>query len=61
MNKNPISQSFAVKYEYKLYFTDNLFSLENALFKTVVEQFKNNGPVKLLFVIDEGVHNNHPI
>ncbi|WP_339713099.1 3-dehydroquinate synthase [uncultured Kriegella sp.] len=60
MNKNPISQSFAVKYEYKLYFTDNLFSLENALFKTVVEQFKNNGPVKLLFVIDEGVHNNHP-
>ncbi len=60
MNKTPISQSFAVKYEYKLYFTADLFSLENPLFRTVVEQFKNKGPVKLLFVVDEGVHKNHP-
>lgn len=56
----PIAQSFSVKYEYKLYFTKDLFDNDNPLFNDIINEFKNIGPVKLLFVIDKEVEKNHP-
>lgn len=60
MNRPPISQSFTVNYEYKLYFTENLFDLDNPLFRNIIDKFQNNGAVKLLFVVDGQVDKNHP-
>ena len=56
----PIEQSFSVAYEYKLYFTQHLFDIHNLQFHDVLEGYKKNGRVKLLFVIDDGVANHHP-
>jgi len=55
-----IAQSFKINYEYKLYFTKQLFAVENSLFKDVVHQYKSNEPIKVLFVIDSGVATAHP-
>ncbi len=55
-----IAQSFKINYEYKLYFTKQLFAINNSLFKDVVHQYKNNEPIKVLFVIDSGVAEAHP-
>lgn len=60
MSLNPIVQSFSVVYEYKLFFTQSLFSSENMLFKTILDGYKKNGRVKLLFILDDGVANHHP-
>ena len=54
-----IEQNFQVSYRYSLHFTENLFGSENTLFKKIVQEYKNE-PVKLLFVIDEGVVEAHP-
>lgn len=56
----PIEQSFTVAYEYKLYFTQGLFDIENPQFHAVLDEYKKDGKVKLLFVIDDGVANHHP-
>ncbi|WP_238934883.1 3-dehydroquinate synthase [Aurantibacter crassamenti] len=56
----PIAQSFSVAYEYKLYFTEYLFNIQNPQFHTVLEGYKKNEKVKLLFVIDDGVAKHHP-
>ncbi len=56
----PIQQSFSVSYAYKLYFTQHLFHIENGQFNAVLEGYKKNESVKLLFVIDDGVANSHP-
>jgi len=57
---NPIEQSFKVSYEYKLHFTERVFSLDNPLFKDVVQGYNKKGNVKVLFVIDSGVQDCHP-
>ena len=56
----PIEQSFKVAYEYKLHFTENIFSLHNPLFKDIINGYNNKGDVKVLFVIDSGVLACHP-
>ena len=56
----PIEQSFSVPYEYKLYFTQNLFDIQNMVFKDILDGYKKEQSIKLLFVIDDGVSNNHP-
>ena len=56
----PIEQEFQVSYRYKLHFTKGLFEANNPLFSTLLREYKENGPVKLLFVIDDGVANAHP-
>lgn len=56
----PIIQDFQIKYHYKLYFTEYLFSLENKLFKDLMADYGGTQPVKMLFVIDEGVYDGHP-
>lgn len=54
-----IEQNFQVSYRYSLHFTENLFGGENTLFKKIVQEYKDE-PVKLLFVIDDGVVEAHP-
>lgn len=60
MHLPSIKQSFKVEYEYQLYFTSGLFNVENPLFNKLIADYKVFGPIKLLFVIDDGVHNHHP-
>ncbi|MCK0144979.1 3-dehydroquinate synthase [Arenibacter sp. F26102] len=56
----PIEQSFKVSYEYKLHFTEHVFSSKNPLFKDIIEGYNKKGKVKVLFVIDSGVQECHP-
>tara|TARA_R110002051_G_scaffold1246_2_gene6866 strand:- start:4890 stop:6050 length:1161 start_codon:yes stop_codon:yes gene_type:complete len=60
MQLQPIKQSFQVQYDYQLYFTSGLFALENPLFANLIADYKDFEPVKLFFVLDDGVINNHP-
>ncbi len=60
MNLPPIEQSFTIKYNYKLYFTENLFNPANELFREIIYSYNSDNPVKLFFVIDEGLHKCHP-
>ncbi|MEO1012742.1 MAG: 3-dehydroquinate synthase [Bacteroidota bacterium] len=60
MRFKPIQQNFSVNYEYKLYFTQGLFALENLLFKEVFESYKKDKASKVFFVIDGGVAKHHP-
>ncbi|MDO1511715.1 3-dehydroquinate synthase [Maribacter confluentis] len=55
-----IKQSFKVEYEYQLYFTTGLFNIQNSLFTTLIADYKTFEPVKLLFIVDDGVQNHHP-
>ncbi|SDE79275.1 3-dehydroquinate synthase [Pricia antarctica] len=55
----PIEQEFQVSYRYTLHSTKGLFDLGNDLFKSIIEEYKQNSRVKLLFVIDDGVANAH--
>ncbi|SHF46011.1 3-dehydroquinate synthase [Arenibacter palladensis] len=56
----PIEQSFKVAYEYKLHFTEHIFSMDNPLFKDIIQGYNSKGDVKVLFVIDSGVLTCHP-
>lgn len=60
MQLQPIKQSFQVQYDYQLYFTSGLFALENPLFGNLIADYKDFEPVKLFFVLDDGVKNHHP-
>jgi len=60
MQLKPIKQSFQVQYDYQLYFTSGLFDLENLLFANLIADYKDFEPVKLLFVLDDGVEKHHP-
>ncbi|TDT37186.1 3-dehydroquinate synthase [Maribacter spongiicola] len=60
MQLQPIKQSFQVQYDYQLYFTSGLFALENPLFEKLIADYKSFEPVKILFVLDDGVKNHHP-
>ena len=55
-----ITQSFQVKYEYKLYFTEGLFSKDNPLLAQVIAVIPDTEKVKTLFVVDGGVYLKHP-
>ncbi len=53
-----LQQSFSVRYQYNVYFTEDLFNTNNT---TLVDTLDNSiGPGKLLFVIDQGVIDHHP-
>ncbi|MEO9481776.1 MAG: 3-dehydroquinate synthase [Maribacter dokdonensis] len=60
MQLQPIKQSFQVQYDYQLYFTSGLFVLENQMFVNLIADYKDFEPVKLLFVLDDGVKHHHP-
>ncbi|WP_100611660.1 3-dehydroquinate synthase [Confluentibacter lentus] len=56
-----IEQSFKVDYNYKLHFTNNLFSLANPLLADIIKSYSSISRVKILFVIDDGVAKTHPL
>nr|WP_299345106.1 3-dehydroquinate synthase [Allomuricauda sp.] len=53
-----ISQSFSVKYEYKLHFTEKLFALSNPLLSEILAKYGEQAH-KVLFVVDGGVYLKH--
>ncbi|MFD2101514.1 3-dehydroquinate synthase [Flagellimonas iocasae] len=62
MDKNSlptIQQEFKVRYTYQLFFTQQLFALDNPLFKNVLASYRPNEAIKCLFIVDEGVMDNH--
>lgn len=55
-----LQQSFSVKFEYKVFFTNRLFNPDNATLSGFLKENKSRGTVqKMLVVIDEGVHHAH--
>ncbi|WP_421944821.1 3-dehydroquinate synthase [Pedobacter sp.] len=56
-----LQQSFTVQYNFNVFFTSALFSVENDLFKNFLAGLNPAKAVKkIFFVIDEGVANAHP-
>lgn len=56
-----IQQSFQIRFEYKVFFTTNLFNGSNDVFRSFLEAGGNTGVVrKILFVADEGLLHHHP-
>ncbi len=56
-----IQQSFKVSYSYNIVFSKDIFSSDNQAFIHFLNNFgENNFKRKILFLIDEGVENNHP-
>ncbi|WP_100615713.1 3-dehydroquinate synthase [Confluentibacter citreus] len=56
-----IEQTFKVEYNYKLYFTNHLFNHSNTLFADIINSYSKTSRVKVLFVVDQGVTNAHPL
>lgn len=56
-----LQQSFSVKFEYKVYFTNELFNSSNTVFADFLNQRNNKDTLqKIFFIVDEGVNKNHP-
>lgn len=55
-----LEQSFHVKFDYKIYFTNTLFNVENTTLASFFKERTGAGGQKIYFVIDEGVANAHP-
>ncbi|HEX5025512.1 MAG TPA: 3-dehydroquinate synthase [Agriterribacter sp.] len=55
-----LQQTFSVRFEYKVFFTNHLFAGENPLFRDFLYSGKTDTPKKIFFVIDAGVTEHHP-
>lgn len=56
-----LQQSFTVQYNFNVFFTSALFSVENDLFSSFLAGLNPAKSVKkIFFVVDEGVANAHP-
>jgi len=55
-----LQQSFSVRFEYKVFFTEHLFNRTNGAFKDFLNSQRTDTNKKILFVIDEGVAQHHP-
>lgn len=55
-----LQQSFVVPFEYKVFFTEDLFSTANPVFRNFLNQGETRVSKKLFFVIDAEVANAHP-
>ena len=56
-----LQQTFTVNFQYGVYFTEHLFSIENTTFSDFLAQGHNTEVKrKILFVIDQEVANYHP-
>ncbi|MFL5752685.1 MAG: 3-dehydroquinate synthase [Bacteroidia bacterium] len=56
-----IQQSFSVNFQYRVFFTENLFSRSNPVLSDFFRQKQNaETKQKVLFVIDQGVIDCHP-
>lgn len=58
---NYLEQSFSVRFDYKVYFTNSIFHPSNIDFGNFLRKRVEPGTnQKILFVIDDGVLNTHP-
>jgi 3-dehydroquinate synthase len=56
-----LKQSFAVSFQYKVFFTEHLFDPSNMVFAQFLQEQRTEGlQKKILFVIDETVAEHHP-
>jgi 3-dehydroquinate synthase len=56
-----IRQVFNIRFEYNVYFTTDLFQEKNDVFRSFLREAKNSGESKkILFVLDNGVIEQHP-
>ncbi|MEM9000068.1 MAG: 3-dehydroquinate synthase [Bacteroidota bacterium] len=55
-----IAQSFSVSYDYKLHFTEDMFSTRNGLLYEVMTKYSEQDNIKAIFAIDGGVYLKHP-
>jgi len=60
MNMDYLQQSFRVHFEYKVFFTERLFDISNPLFREYLRSQQTDNRKKLLFVLDQGVVDQHP-
>jgi 3-dehydroquinate synthase len=54
-----LQQSFSVRFEYKVFFTEHLFKKSNPVFHDFLLSQKTDITKKLLFVLDEGLLQHH--
>jgi 3-dehydroquinate synthase len=55
---SPLRQSFAVQFDYAVYFTNDVFSIQNSLLVEVLQT--DHTPAAAIVVIDEGLLRPHP-
>jgi 3-dehydroquinate synthase len=55
-----LQQSFSVRFEYKVFFTEHLFSTSNTVFKDFLLGSRADATRKIFVVIDKGVLDSHP-
>lgn len=55
-----IRQQFSVSFSYDVHFTEALFDSENLLLRDCLVRNASRHPVRVLFVIDDGVVAHHP-
>ncbi len=56
-----LQQSFSVRFDYKVFFTNHIFSQENSLLREFFStEKKSDTTPKIFFVLDEGVVAHHP-
>lgn len=55
-----IEQTFSVRFTYKVFFTNHVFSAGNPLFRNFLKATATGTPKKIFFVIDAGVAACHP-
>lgn len=56
-----VAQSFSVDFDFPVYFTRNLFSIENSTFQNAVTRLEPHKRHRVLFVVDENVLSAHPL
>jgi 3-dehydroquinate synthase len=55
-----LQQNFSVRFEYKVFFSDDLFNPTNLTFRNFLVSQQSDTAKKLLFVVDSGVVEHHP-
>lgn len=55
-----INQKFSVPFEYKTFFTENMFDVENDCLKNLFDQQSHNHSKKVLCVFDNEMAQHHP-
>jgi 3-dehydroquinate synthase len=55
-----LQQSFSVRFEYKVFFTEHLFSTSNTVFRDFLRNTQADTTKKIFVVIDKGVLDSHP-
>lgn len=60
MKMDYLQQSFQVRFEYKVFFTEHIFAAGNPVFREYLLSQQTDTRKKLLFVLDQGVVDHHP-